>query len=78
MTVLDAFGELAETLAQMDPEKIVNLRASAGMSERVEELVQKKKAGDISSDESIELERYLSLDLFINLAKARAKLLLAA
>ena len=48
------------------------------MAQRVEELVNKKKEEVISAEELVELERYLSLDLFINLAKARAKRLLAA
>lgn len=78
MTVAEAFGDLAEVLASMDPARIVTLRASEGMAERVEELVDKKKDGDISEEEVVELERYLALDLLINFAKARAKRLLAA
>lgn len=78
MTVVEAFEDLADVLAKMDPTKIVSLKASEGMAERVEELVYKKKEGEITEEELLELERYLSLDLLINLAKARAKLLLAA
>jgi hypothetical protein len=78
MTVVEAFGELAGVLAEMDPVKIVELKAPPGMSARVEELVYKKKEGAITEEEAIELERYLSLDLLINLAKARAKRMLAA
>jgi len=48
------------------------------MSERVEELVNKKKNDQITPAEAIELERYLALDLLITLAKARAKKMLAA
>ena len=78
MTVVEAFGELADILARMDPPKIVQLRAPKEMAAKVEELVSKKKEGIISAEEAIELERYLTLDLFINLAKARAKRLLVA
>lgn len=78
MTVVEAFGDLAELLAGMNPSKIVKLKASPGMAERVEVLVRKKKTGDISGEEIVELERYLALDLLINLAKARAKRILAA
>ena len=46
------------------------------MQERVNELVIKKKNAKITSEEVIELERYLSLDLLINLAKVRARMLL--
>jgi hypothetical protein len=78
MTVAEAFEDLAEVLARMDPGKIVGLKASEGMAERVEELVHKRKEEEITEEEAIELERYLALDLLINLAKARAKRLLAA
>ncbi|MEZ4850031.1 MAG: hypothetical protein R3B93_15720 [Bacteroidia bacterium] len=78
MTVIEAYKEFADFIAKIDPSKIVNLRASEEMAQRVEELVNKKKEEVISADELVELERYLSLDLFINLAKARAKRLLAA
>ena len=78
MTAAEAFEDLAEVLARMDPGKIVALKASDGMAERVEELVTKKKEAEITEEEAVELERYLALDLLINLAKARAKRLLAA
>ena len=51
----------------------INLKAPKGISERVEELVSRKKDGLISVDESIELERFLALDLFMSLTKARAR-----
>ncbi len=78
MSVVEAFGELADVLANMNPNIIVGLKAPVKMAERVEILVQKKKEGEINTEENIELERYLALDLFINLAKARAQHLLAA
>ena len=78
MTVRKAFDDVAEILANMNPAKILEMRAPAAMSERVEELVEKKKNGVISEDEATELERYLSLDLLIGLAKARARRLLTA
>jgi hypothetical protein len=46
------------------------------MSEEVEKLVMLKKQGTISVDEAADLERFLALDLFISLAKARAHILL--
>ncbi|MEM7375090.1 MAG: hypothetical protein AAF587_41230 [Bacteroidota bacterium] len=78
ISVVEAFENLAEVLAKMDLGKIVSRRASKGMSQRVETLINRKKEGTISKDESVELERFLALDLLINLAKARAKRLLAA
>lgn len=76
MNVVEVFGDVAEIFAKMNPEKIVELKAPKLMSDRVEELIRKKKTDKITIEETVELERYLSLDLLINLAKARAKLLL--
>jgi hypothetical protein len=78
MTVTQAFDDIAEILAQLDPKKIAELHAAPELSLRVEELVNKKKEALITPDESIELERYLALDMLINMAKARARRLLAA
>ena len=78
MTITEAFGDIANTIAQMNPDKIMGLKAPKSMSDRVEELVNRKKEGLISMEESNELERLLGLDLFISLAKARAHLLLKA
>lgn len=76
MSVSEAFGDVASLIAQMNPEKIVKLKASKVMSERVENLVLRKKEGIITFEESSELERFLALDLFIGLAKARANQLI--
>lgn len=78
MTVTEAFGDVADIIARMDPSKIVGLKASKSMSDRVEYLVNKKKDNLITFEESNELERHLALDLFISLAKARAYALLNA
>jgi CBS domain containing-hemolysin-like protein len=78
MTVTEAFGGVADLLASLSPEKIVTLKASTSMSERVEVLVNRKKEGLISEDENAELERFLGLDLLISMAKARARQLLKA
>ena len=78
MTVTEVFDDVAGLLAQMDPAKIVAMKAPKSMAKRVEFLVDKKKEGQISLEETAELELSLALDLLINLAKARAPGLLAA
>jgi hypothetical protein len=78
MSVTQAFDGVAEMLAQLDPAKVVSLHATKEMSVRVEALVNKKKADAITFEETLELERYLALDMLISLAKARARRLLAA
>lgn len=78
MTITQAFDDVAAVLARLDPAKIVELHAAPEMSNRVETLVLKKKDGNITFEETLELERYLALDMLIGLAKARARQLLAA
>lgn len=78
MTVAEAFGDVAEILAEMAPSKIMEIRPSKDLADRVEALINKKKEGEISWEETLELERYLALDMLINLAKARARRLLVA
>lgn len=77
MTVSEAFGDVANIIAQMAPDKIVAMKAPKKMSDEVERLVNFKKEGKITFEQSAELERYLALDLFISLTKARARTLLA-
>lgn len=78
MTVSERIGDVADSIAMLNPSQLLNLKASKAMSERVEELVFKKKDGIISEEEAAELERYLSIELLLALAKARARILLTA
>lgn len=78
MNVSEAFGEVAGLIAQMAPEKVIALKASPQLSERVEDLVQRKKDDQITTEETIELERLLALDLFIGMTKARARMLMVS
>ena len=77
MTVSEAFGDVADILAQLSPEKIVGLKASHKMSERVELLTNFKKDSFITLDQTHELERFLALNMVINLIKARSRKLLS-
>ena len=76
MTVSEAFGGIADLIANMAPEKIVALKAPKNMSKRVEMLINRKKDGIITIEETLELECFFGLEMFINLAKARAHVLL--
>jgi hypothetical protein len=78
MTITEVFNDIAGAIALMAPEQMVGLKAPQQMSKRVELLVNRKKEGTITQEETLELERYLALDLFISLTKARARALLAA
>jgi hypothetical protein len=77
-TSLLAFEEVAEFIASLDPEKLLTLKPSSAVQARVEELISKKKENIISDEEQYELDRYLALEHLIALAKARARIRLAA
>ena len=77
MSITEVFSDIAEVIARMNPQEVVGLKAPQLMSDRVEQLINKKKEGVISLEEASELERFLALDLFISLTKARARMLLA-
>jgi hypothetical protein len=76
MTITEVFGSVADALAALAPKKIVDLKAPASMSKRVNALILLKKEGHISTEETLELERFLALNLFVSLAKARARVIL--
>lgn len=78
MTLTEAFGNVADAIAHLDPDKLLEIKAAPELSARVEELIARKKAGALSESEAFELERFLALDMLISMAKARARKLLAA
>lgn len=78
MTLTEAFGNVADAIAHLDPDKLLEIKAAPELSVRVEELTGKKKDGTIIDAEALELERFLALDMLISMAKARARKLLAA
>jgi len=73
-----AYEEVAEFLAKLDPEKLLEIKPSAEVQYRVEELIEKKKESGLTPDEQYELDRYLALEYLISLTKARARIHLAA
>ncbi len=77
MSLVEIFSDIAELIARMNPQQVIGLKAPQQMSDRVDELMDKKKEGLLTSEEASELERFLALDLFISLTKARAQILLA-
>ena len=77
MSIAEVFSDIAEVIARMNPQEVIGLKAPQLMSDRVEQLFNKKKESVLSLEEASELERFLALDMFISLTKARARILLA-
>ena len=77
MTVKTIYDHIAETIAAMNPTKVLEIRAPKMASERLESLVEKVKEHGLSALEKDELDHFLVLERLIRLAKVYARLQLA-
>lgn len=72
MTVYNAYDEIAELISGLNPVKVMALRASDEMQQRLDFLIQKSKNEQIDRREKDELDHYIVLERLIRLAKLRA------
>ncbi len=69
---VSAQDQIAAMIAEPMPEKILAFKFIPAIQDRILQLVNLKKEGNLSTSEKDELDRYLAYDLLIGLAKARA------
>jgi uncharacterized phage-like protein YoqJ len=74
----DAYQHFADFIASLSPRQLLNYTAPTKMQQRVELLIERKREGVITKEESEEMERYFTLEHIVRLAKARALKLVAA
>ena len=74
---MKAYEEVAEFIARREPREVTEFKPSAEARQRVAELLQREKTDGLSAEERRELDHYENLELLMNLAKARARQLLA-
>ncbi len=77
MTAQTIYDHIAETIAAMNPTKVLEIRAPQAASERLENLVEKEKEEGLTASEKDELDHFLVLERLIRLAKAHARIQLA-
>lgn len=77
MTVQTIYDHFAETIAAMNPSKVLEIHAPQAASERLESLIEKKNEQGLSAAEKDELDHFLVLERLVRLAKAHARLQLA-
>ena len=65
-------NEISTFIAGMNPEKVINFKASSRSQNRLELLLSKQKIDSLSSEEKSELEQCLVINRIVGLAKARA------
>ena len=73
MTIHTAYDEIADLLSMADPTRLLNLRASEEMQQRLEFLIEKSKESDLDKVEKDELDHYIVLERLVRLAKIRAR-----
>jgi len=58
--------------SQPSPEQVLSIRPSLEFQARVGDLLRRNKEGELLRQEEVELERYLTLEHLVRLAKAHA------
>jgi len=59
-----------------EPDELAAMQASPALQERIAELLDKNRVGELTAQEAAELDRYEQLDYLMTLVKARARRLL--
>ena len=73
MAVQTIYDHVADFIADMNPAKLLELRAPESARERLEELINKEKESSLTFAEKDELDHYLVIERLIRLAKAHAR-----
>lgn len=73
MTIYNAYDQIADLIATLDPVKVMALRANDEMQSRLEDLIEKSKIGELEYKEKDELDHYIVLERLIRLAKIRVQ-----
>jgi hypothetical protein len=68
-----SYHEVAEFIADVNPEHVLKFKASEQASQRFESLVMKKKSGSLTNEENEELAMLVHMEYLMSLAKAKAR-----
>jgi hypothetical protein len=72
-----AYEEVAEFIATRSPREVAEFQPSAETRQQVAEWLRREKTAGLTDAERRELDHFEKLELLMNLAKARARQLLA-
>ena len=59
------------------PEEVANFHPSPEAQERLSELLEREREGDLDPEQAAELAHYIELEHILRMAKAKARLILA-
>jgi hypothetical protein len=77
MTVYSIYDEIAELISSLHPEKVLALKASVEIQNRLDFLIEKSKIATLDKQEKDELDHYIVLERLMRMAKIRSKVALA-
>lgn len=72
MTVYNVYDQLANLIAQLNPNQVQALKATPDMQERLESLIEKSKNNELDKREKDEFDHFIVLERLIRLAKLRS------
>ena len=72
MVVYNAYDQIAELIAELNPAKVMALKANKELQMRFESLVSKSKESSLDNREKDELNHYIVLERLIRLVKIRS------
>ena len=67
-----AFEQIANLMAQLPPEALLQVKASSEMQTRFERLMGQQRVGSLSQEETDELNHFIVLERLVRLAKIKA------
>ncbi|NBC06885.1 MAG: hypothetical protein GVY26_06810 [Bacteroidetes bacterium] len=73
MTTTSVYNDVASFIANLGPEKVLELKAGDEMQARLEFLIDKEKNEGLTAQEKDELDQCIVLERLIRLAKAKAR-----
>jgi hypothetical protein len=66
------YDELAFFLASLSPRRVLSYKSSIKSQERVNILLEKNKTNGLTVEENSEMERFMTVEHIVRLAKAKA------
>ncbi|MBL7785347.1 MAG: hypothetical protein JNM36_05535 [Chitinophagales bacterium] len=67
------YDEVAATIAQLNPAKVLLLKAPVALQQQLNSLLEKSKTTQLSTEEKEQLDHYIVLERLIRLAKIHAQ-----
>ncbi len=71
--MINAYDEIVDFIAAASPAAVIDFEPSQATKDRVADLIHREKTVGLSADEASELNRFLSLEHIMRLAKVRAR-----